>query len=154
MENAALYSANGADELVFLDITATVESRPTLAGLVRRISDAIDIPFTVGGGIRSEEDVSVLLDAGCDKISINSMAVRSPGLIDTLADRFGSQCVVCAIDARSNPGMDGGWEVYVDGGRTPQGRPFFHGRRKCTDAVREKSCLRRWIMTGRRTDSP
>jgi cyclase len=122
VENAALYSANGADELVFLDITATVESRPTLAGLVRRISDAIDIPFTVGGGIRNEEDVSVLLDAGCDKISINSMAVRSPGLIDTLADRFGSQCVVCAIDARSNPGMDGGWEVYVDGGRTPTGK--------------------------------
>jgi cyclase len=91
---------------VFLDITATVENRPTLASLVRRISEAINIPFTVGGGIKNEEDVSVLLDAGCDKISINSMAVRSPGLIDTLADRYGSQCVVCAIDARSNPSME------------------------------------------------
>ncbi|MCI2076541.1 MAG: imidazole glycerol phosphate synthase subunit HisF [Sphaerochaeta sp.] len=122
VENAALYSRSGADELVFLDITATVENRPTLASLVRRISEAINIPFTVGGGIKNEEDVSVLLDAGCDKISINSMAVRSPGLIDTLADRYGSQCVVCAIDARSNPSMEGGWEVYVDGGRTPTGK--------------------------------
>jgi len=117
-----MYSDGGADELVFLDITATVENRPTLASLVGRIAKAISIPFTVGGGIRNEEDVSVLLDAGCDKISVNSMAVRKPELVGCLADRFGSQCVVCAIDARSNPAMDGGWEVYVDGGRTPTGK--------------------------------
>jgi len=119
VELATFYSQNGADELAFLDITATVEKRHTFTTLVRSIADHIGIPFTVGGGIATIEDVGALLDAGSDKISVNSKAVREPVLIDTLARRFGSQCVVCAIDARSNNALEGGWEVYVDGGRTP-----------------------------------
>jgi len=125
VELAALYARQGADELTFLDITATVENRGTFTSLVRRIADVIDIPFTVGGGIRSVADVGALLDAGADKISINSMAVKDPRIIDTLAKEFGSQCVVCAIDVRSNHTFDSdgmlGWEVYVAGGRTPTG---------------------------------
>lgn len=125
VENAARYSDEGADELVFLDITATVEGRDTLIKLVRRIADRINIPFTVGGGIRTSDDVARVLDNGADKISINSRAVRSPALISELSHRFGSQCVVCAVDIRRNPVFDAkeseGWEVYVDGGRTPTG---------------------------------
>jgi cyclase len=100
VELAALYSEQGADELVFLDITATVERRKTLSELVRRIAKTINIPFTVGGGIHSVEDVSVLLNAGADKISINSSAVKNPELVNQLAKEFGSQCVVVAIDTR------------------------------------------------------
>src|SRR6201991_4214450 len=98
VELAASYALQGADELVFLDITATVEKRKTLAELVRRIASAINIPFTVGGGISSEEDVEVLLKAGADKISINSSAVKNPELINRLSKAFGSQCVVLAVD--------------------------------------------------------
>ena len=112
------YAEEGADELVFLDITATVENRGTLIALVRRIAREINIPFTVGGGIRSERDVEALLAAGADKISINSAAVKSPALIATLAGQFGSQCVVLAIDTRF---ADEQWTVYVHGGRTPTG---------------------------------
>lgn len=126
VELAHLYAAQGADELTFLDITATVENRGTFTELVRRIAEVIDIPFTVGGGIRSVSDVGSLLDSGADKISINSMAVHNPAILDTLAREFGSQCVVCAIDVRSNPAFDAdgkqGWEVYVAGGRTPTGK--------------------------------
>lgn len=125
VENAARYCEAGADELVFLDITATVENRDTLSSLVRRIADRINIPFTVGGGIKSVEDAYRILDAGADKISINSRAVREPELIKSLSYHFGSQCVVCAIDVRKNPAFDSeegeGWEVYLDGGRTPTG---------------------------------
>lgn len=125
VELAQLYSRQGADELTFLDITATVENRSTFNALVRRIADHIGIPFTVGGGIRNASDVGVLLDSGADKISINSQAVKDPSVIDTLALQYGSQCVVCAIDARRNPRFDTpteeGWEVYVHGGRTPTG---------------------------------
>ncbi|MBI9094727.1 MAG: imidazole glycerol phosphate synthase subunit HisF [Sphaerochaeta sp.] len=125
VELAQLYSKQGADELTFLDITATVENRSTFNALVRRIADHIGIPFTVGGGIRNAQDVGVLLDSGADKISINSQAVKDPSVIDTLAMQYGSQCVVCAIDARRNPLFDTpteqGWEVYVHGGRTPTG---------------------------------
>lgn len=125
VELAAFYSRQGADELTFLDITATVENRGTFCDLVRRIADRIDIPFTVGGGIRGVSDVGRLLDAGADKISINSEAVKNPSIIGDLALQFGSQCVVCAIDARRNPDFDTdgteGWEVYVHGGRTPTG---------------------------------
>lgn len=110
------YAEQGADELVFLDITATIEKRATLVELVRKIARNINIPFTVGGGIRSVEDVKVLLDAGADKISINSSAVARPDLINEIADNFGSQCVVVAIDTKFN-GHD--WQVYVHGGRTP-----------------------------------
>ncbi|MDT4762528.1 imidazole glycerol phosphate synthase subunit HisF [Sphaerochaeta sp. PS] len=125
VELAQLYSASGADELTFLDITATVENRSTFSALVRRIADHIGIPFTVGGGIRTIGDVGVLLDSGADKISINSQAVADPSVIDTLALQYGSQCIVCAIDARRNPRFDSateeGWEVYVHGGRKPTG---------------------------------
>lgn len=122
VELGAAYSALGADELVFLDITATIEGRKTFTALVGRIAEKINIPFTVGGGIASADDVARLLDAGTDKISVNSSAVRNSRLIDELSARFGSQCVVCAVDARSNGSLPGGWEVYVDGGRTPTGK--------------------------------
>ncbi|MGH0052440.1 MAG: imidazole glycerol phosphate synthase subunit HisF [Sphaerochaetaceae bacterium] len=125
VELAEAYSRYGADELTFLDITATVENRSTFRSLVRSIADHIGIPFTVGGGIRSADDVAALLDSGADKISINSQAVARPQVIDELALRFGSQCVVCAIDARRNPlfdkGEEEGWEVYVHGGRKGTG---------------------------------
>lgn len=116
VELAARYAAEGADELVFLDITATVEKRKTLVDLVRRVAAEINIPFTVGGGISSIEDVSALLNAGADKISINSSAVKRPELINELALEFGSQCVVVAIDTRY---VDGEHIVHVRGGRTP-----------------------------------
>lgn len=113
---AARYAEEGADELVFLDITATVEKRKTLVELVNRVAAEINIPFTVGGGISSKEDVSALLNAGADKISINSSAVRRPDLVNELALEFGSQCVVVAIDSRE---VEGEHIVHVRGGRTP-----------------------------------
>ena len=121
VELAELYSRQGADELVFLDITATVENRGTMTELVRSVADRVSIPFTVGGGIRSAEDVDRILGAGADKISINSSAVRDPSLIGRLAGRFGSQCVVLALDARSNTSLPSGYETVIDGGRTGTG---------------------------------
>lgn len=115
---AQAYDRQGADELVLLDITATHEGRSTMLEIVRRVADSIFIPFTVGGGIRELDDFAQLLRAGADKISVNSAAVRNPALIDAAARRFGSQCVVCAIDAKRR---DGGWEVYLNGGRIPTG---------------------------------
>ncbi len=115
VELAGIYAEKGADELVFLDITATVENRKTLISLVERVAEKINIPFTVGGGISSVNDVGLLLKAGADKISVNSAAVRNPGLIMELAGEFGSQCVVVAIDTNLTPA---GWKVFVDGGRT------------------------------------
>ncbi|WNJ18728.1 imidazole glycerol phosphate synthase subunit HisF [Pontibacter sp. G13] len=113
---AAAYAEQGADELCFLDITATVENRDTLAELVRKVAREINIPFTVGGGIRTAEDVSRLLNAGADKISINSAAVRNPDIINELALEFGSQCVVVAIDTNL---YEGEWVVHTHGGRKP-----------------------------------
>ncbi|KYG83212.1 imidazole glycerol phosphate synthase subunit HisF [Roseivirga seohaensis] len=115
VELAAIYAAEGADELVFLDITATVEKRKTLIELVKRVAAEINIPFTVGGGISSIADVSALLNAGADKISINSSAVMRPELVSELAGEFGSQCVVVAIDSRF---VEGEHIVHVSGGRT------------------------------------
>jgi cyclase len=120
VECAARYDAEGADELVFLDITASSDSRPIVLEMVRRVADAVFLPFTVGGGVRSVEDADALLRAGADKVALNSAAVSSPALIGELARRFGSQAVVLALDARVNG--DGAWEVYVRGGRTPTGR--------------------------------
>jgi cyclase len=114
VELAIEYAKQGADELVFLDITATNEKRKTLSELVTRIAKHINIPFTVGGGISSIEDVSVLLNAGADKISINTSAIKNPQLIKELANRFGSQCVVLAIDTKFE---DNDWFVYINGGR-------------------------------------
>jgi len=119
VELGAIYAEKGADELTFLDITATVEKRKTLAELVKRIARHINIPFTVGGGIRSVEDVQVLLASGADKITINSEAVKQPALVNQLAKEFGSQCVVCAVDTKFNGDF---WEVYIHGGRTPTGK--------------------------------
>ena len=115
VELAALYASEGADELVFLDITATNERRKTLASLVNRVAHKINIPFTVGGGIASVDDVKLLLDAGADKISVNTAAFKRPELINELAGSFGSQCVVLAIDAKKHD--DGEWYVYLNGGR-------------------------------------
>jgi cyclase len=116
---AAAYAEQGADELTFLDITATVDKRDTMAELAQKVAREINIPFTIGGGIRSVADVSRLLDAGADKISINSAAVKRPELIEELAREFGSQCVVVAIDANLH-GED--WYVYTHGGRKPTER--------------------------------
>ncbi|MBO8436474.1 MAG: imidazole glycerol phosphate synthase subunit HisF [Spirochaetes bacterium] len=122
LENAEYYSSHGADELVFLDITATVENRRTMEDLVRSVALSTSIPFTVGGGIKGEDDVARLLGAGADKISINSAALRNPEIIDKLASRFGSQCIVLALDAKANCAFPSGFEAFVDGGRTPAGK--------------------------------
>jgi cyclase len=115
VELAAHYDREGADELVFLDITATVEARGATLDVVSRTAEQVFIPLTVGGGVQDEEDVRALLSAGADKVSINSAAVRDPSLLSRCADRFGTQCIVVAIDAKRR---DGGWGVYVDAGRT------------------------------------
>ncbi|HRE95887.1 MAG TPA: HisA/HisF-related TIM barrel protein, partial [Flavobacteriales bacterium] len=114
VELAVQYAAQGADELVFLDITATNEKRRTLAELVRKIASLLNIPFTVGGGISSVEDVSILLESGADKIAVNSAAVKRPELITELASKFGSQCVVVAVDAKK---VEGKWLVHLNGGK-------------------------------------
>lgn len=119
VELASHYSAEGADEIVFLDITATSDGRKTVADVVERTAAQVFVPLTVGGGIRTLEDFHLLLRAGADKISVNSAAVKDPELIARAAERFGSQCVVLAIDARRRP--DSGYEVVVAGGRTPTG---------------------------------
>lgn len=119
VELARFYSDQGADEIVFLDITATSDGRATVADVVERTAEQVFVPLTVGGGIRTLEDFRQLLRAGADKISVNSAAVKDPGLISRAAERFGSQCVVLAIDARRRP--EGNYEVVVAGGRTPTG---------------------------------
>ncbi len=118
VELAARYDAEGADELVFLDITASHEDRDTIVQLARRTADEVFIPFTIGGGIRSVADAQAVLDAGADKVGVNSAALARPELIGELAEVFGSQCVVVAIDARRIPGPEPAWDVYVAGGRT------------------------------------
>jgi len=130
VELAVRYCQEGADELVFLDITATTEKRKTLAKLVRDIATHINIPFTVGGGINTVEDVSVLLENGADKISVNTSAVKNPELINELANNFGSQCVVVAIDAKI---IDGNWMVVTHGGRTPTPLLAKNWARELTD---------------------
>jgi cyclase len=122
VELAARYDIEGADELVFLDITASSDNRETTVEMVRRVADEVYIPFTVGGGIRTLEDARRMLRAGADKVSVNTAAVERPELISEIATEFGAQCVVCAIDAKrrsDDPGA--GWEVYLHGGRTPTG---------------------------------
>lgn len=118
VELAARYDAEGADELVFLDITASAEGRDTMLDVVARTAEEVFIPFTVGGGIREVSDATRLLRAGADKVSVNTSAVDRPQLISDIADQFGSQCVVCAVDAKRRPGT-GRWNVWIHGGRTP-----------------------------------
>jgi cyclase len=122
VELATQYALEQADELVFLDISATEQKRKTLADLVLKVAAAIDIPFTVGGGIRSVEDVSILLKNGADKVSINSAAVKNPSLINKLSEQFGSQCIVVAIDAKQ---IDGQWKVHLIGGKVPTELDLF-----------------------------
>jgi imidazole glycerol-phosphate synthase subunit HisF len=119
VECAVRYDAEGADELVFLDITASSDARPIVLDMVRRVADAVYLPFTVGGGVRTVDDAEQLLRAGADKVAVNTAAVRAPELLEQLSRRFGAQAIVLAIDARSRGG--GRWEVYVHGGRTPTG---------------------------------
>ncbi len=125
VELAARYDAEGADELIFLDITATSDARDTVVALARRAADELFIPFTIGGGIRSVEDAQAVLDAGADKVAVNSAAVKDPDLINRLAAVFGSQCVVLAVDARrredDGSGQTPAYEVFVAGGRTATG---------------------------------
>jgi imidazole glycerol-phosphate synthase subunit HisF len=118
VELASVYDRAGADELVFLDITASSDHRETMVDVVRRTADQVFIPFTVGGGIRVVGDARAMLRAGADKVSVNTAAVQRPELIGEIATEFGSQCVVCAIDAKATAGS---WEVYLHGGRTPTG---------------------------------
>jgi cyclase len=140
IELAQRYDAAGADELVFLDITATHDKRDTVVELARHTADEVFIPFTIGGGIRSVEDAQAVLDAGSDKVSVNSAAVARPELIDELSEQFGAQCVVLAIDCKRRAGEAGdlrlgkptltGWEVFVAGGRTPTGRDVVEWARE------------------------
>ena len=127
---ARLYEARGADELVFLDITATVEGRRAMLDLVRAVAAELTIPFAVGGGVSGVEGVRELLRAGCDKVSLNSAAVRDPNVLRAAVDEFGSQCIVVAIDGRRIP--NGSWEVVIDGGRTAVGRGALDWAREAT----------------------
>ncbi len=121
VELAARYDAEGADELVFLDITASSDGRDTMVDVVARTAEQVFIPFTVGGGIRGVEDARLMLRSGADKVSVNTSAVERPELIGEISVEFGAQCVVCAIDARRVVGERPAWEVFVHGGRTPTG---------------------------------
>ncbi len=128
VECAAVYDKAGADELVFLDITASSDARDTVADMVEAVARKVFIPFTVGGGIRTVEDFRRILNAGADKVSVNSAAIKRPELISEAAEKFGSQCVVCAIDAKRRDG--GGWDVYLNGGRVNTGIDAFEWAKK------------------------
>ncbi|HUY60201.1 MAG TPA: imidazole glycerol phosphate synthase subunit HisF [Solirubrobacteraceae bacterium] len=132
VELATRYDIAGADELVFLDITATSDRRDTVVDLARRSADDVFIPFTIGGGIRSVADAQAVLDAGADKVSVNSAVLARPALIDELAAQFGAQCVVVAIDAKRDDNA-GNWQAYVAGGRTPAGRDAVDWAREAVD---------------------
>ena len=137
VELACHYDREGADELVFLDITATHQQRDTIAALARRTADEVFVPFTIGGGIRSVEDAQAVLDAGADKVSVNSAALTRPALLEELAAVFGAQCVVLAIDAKSRArdggSADEGWDAYLAGGRTPTGRDVLEWAREAVE---------------------
>lgn len=133
VELAARYDREGGDELVFLDITATIEGRAATLDVISRTAEQVFIPLTVGGGVKRESDVHDLLRAGADKVAVNSAAVRDPSLLQRAADRFGTQCVVVAIDAKRRAGGEG-WEVFVDAGRTPTGRDAIEWAVEATTA--------------------
>lgn len=130
VELASYYNNEGADEVVFLDITASYEKRATMLDVVRRTAERVFIPVTVGGGIRTIEDIRATLGAGADKTSLNTAAVQHPEILRAGAEQFGAQCIVLAIDARSNPAMPGGYEVYIHGGRTPTGMDVLEWARR------------------------
>ncbi len=130
VELADFYAKNGADELVFLDISASEEKRKTLADLVMHVAEKVNIPFTVGGGISNVEDVAILLHSGADKVSINSSAVRNPNLINELSNKFGSQCIVVAIDAKQ---INNQWKVHLVGGKVPTELDLFDWAQEVQD---------------------
>lgn len=166
VEMGAFYSEQGADELVYLDISASSEGRRTFTDLVSRIAERIDIPFTVGGGISSFEDAARLLDAGADKITINTAAVFHPEIISKIASRYGSQFVVVAIDARTVASMaaepveatslygNAYWQVMTHGGKGRPTRNYIHGPSKSRTSAPARSSLPQWIMTAPRTAMP
>jgi cyclase len=131
VELAARYDAEGADELTFLDITASSDARDTMVSVVARTAEQVFIPLTVGGGVRAVEDARRLLRAGADKVSVNTAAVERPVLVREIAEEFGSQCAVVAIDARARTNGEGGWEVYTHGGRTPTGLDAVRWATEC-----------------------
>jgi cyclase len=130
VELAAFYNQEGADELVFLDITASYENRATMLDVVRRTAEQVFIPVTVGGGIRTVEDIRATLGAGADKTSLNTAAVQNPDVLRAGAEQFGAQCIILAIDARANSEMPSGYEVYIHGGRTPTGMDALEWARR------------------------
>ncbi len=132
VELAQLYDREGADELVFLDITASSDDRTTVYDMVSRVAEEVFIPFTVGGGVRSDLDVRVLLELGADKVSLNSAAVADPDLVARCSERFGAQCIVVAIDARARG--EGAWEVYTHGGRRSTGLDALEWARRAVEA--------------------
>lgn len=147
VELAKFYSQEGADEIVFLDITATSDNRDTIADVVRRTCREVFVPVTVGGGIRTVDDFREILRAGADKISINSSAVKNPDLVNAAAEKYGSQCVVVAIDARANEQMPSGFEVYVPAAALRPERTQSRGRRRSMSAAQARSCSPRWTRT-------
>ena len=151
VELAARYDAEGADELVFLDITATSDKRDTVVELARRVADECFIPFTIGGGIRSVADAQAVLDAGADKVSVNSAAVARPELISELGDVFGAQCVVLAIDAKSTRRRAGPGRSSWPAGAPPPASTSSRGRARASSAGRGRSCSRAWTATARTT---
>lgn len=132
VECAKAYDRAGADELVFLDITASSDARETVADMVKKVAECVFIPFTVGGGIRTTEDFRTILNAGADKVSVNSAAIKNPELIRDAAKKFGSQCVVCAIDAKRRSD-NSGWEVYLNGGRVNTGLDAIEWAKKAEE---------------------
>ena len=160
VEIAKAYDAAGADELVFLDITASSDGRGTVIDMVREVAKCVFIPFTVGGGIRTVEDFKALLREGADKISINSSAIANPQLIRDAADKFGSQCVVVAIDARKREDRSG-WNIYKNGGRVEgggggiwmSGSMPLNGRNRWKVWAQEKFFLQVWTVTGQKQDT-
>ncbi|MBL7070992.1 MAG: imidazole glycerol phosphate synthase subunit HisF [Candidatus Omnitrophica bacterium] len=133
VEQAKVYNDEGADELVFLDITASHEKRKIMIDVVERVAKCVFMPFTVGGGIRDIDDIRDLLNAGCDKVSINTSAVKRPEFVKEASDKFGSQCIVVAIDAKRKKDEGAKWEIYVNGGRTPTGIDAIEWARKVED---------------------
>lgn len=144
VQAAIEYDRQGADELTFLDITASSDSRAIVTDMVRAVADSIFIPFTVGGGIRTVEDFTDILRAGADKVSVNSAAVKNPDILNEASYKFGSQCVVCAIDAKRK---DSGWEVYINGGRIPVGLDAVKWAVEAEKEEQEKYCSPAWTAT-------
>jgi imidazole glycerol-phosphate synthase subunit HisF len=149
VELAAFYDKEGADEIVFLDITASHEKRKTVLELASKASEKVFIPYTIGGGINTVEDIREVLRNGADKISVNTSAVNNPNLISEAAKIFGSQCIVVAIDAKYKE--KGLWEVYINGGRTPTGMDAVQWAKKTESLVLERSFLQAWIRMAEKT---